>query len=64
MSFFAKLLGRGSAREEEVPTPQDAIQRLRQTEEMLGKKREFLVKKIDQESEIAKANASTNKHGE
>jgi len=42
-------------------TPGDAIQKLRETEEMLNKKQDFLEKKIDTEVAAAKKNAKTNK---
>lgn len=49
MSVFGKLVRgwRGGAGKG-GPTPQEAIQRLRDTEEMLSKKQEFLEKKIEQ----------------
>lgn len=62
MSFFGKVFGGGGgARQEAVPTPQEAIQRLRETEEMLQKKTSFLEKKIADEITIAKANGTKNK---
>ena len=39
----------------------EAIQKLRETEEMLMKKQDFLEKKIEQEVTTAKKNAKTNK---
>ena len=48
-------------KKEEVPTPADAIQNLRGTEDMLLKKQDFLEKKIESEVEIARKNAKTNK---
>ena len=48
-------------KKEEVPTPADAIQNLRGTEDMLLKKQNFLEKKIESEVEIARKNAKTNK---
>lgn len=56
---LAKIFGgnkKGAA-----PTTQEAIQKLRETEEMLIKKTEFLEKKIEGETKIAKTNASKNK---
>lgn len=44
-----------------VPTPQEAIQRLRETEEMLQKKSEFLEKKIDTEISTARKHGTKNK---
>ncbi len=65
MSFLAKAFGGGGSKQKkESASPQDAIQRLRQTEEMLQKKSDFLEKKIDQEKNIAKTNATKNKRGE
>lgn len=57
---FAKLFGGGKKKDEE-PTPQEAIQRLRDTEEMLNKKSEFLEKKIQGEILTAKKAGSKNK---
>ncbi|XP_050541147.1 charged multivesicular body protein 4b isoform X1 [Daktulosphaira vitifoliae] len=59
MSFLGKLFG--SKKEEKGPTTEDAIQKLRATEDLLIKKQEYLQKKIDQELEIAKKNGTTNK---
>ncbi|KAF3690306.1 Charged multivesicular body protein 4b Chromatin-modifying protein 4b [Channa argus] len=60
MSIFAKLFGSGG-KGGKAPTPQEAIQRLRETEEMLAKKQEFLEKKIEQELITAKKNGTKNK---
>lgn len=45
------------------PTAQEAIHKLRETEEMLTKKQDFLEKKIQQELMIAKKNGTKNKRG-
>lgn len=45
------------------PSPQEAIHKLRETEEMLTKKQEYLEKKIEQEIMIAKKNGTKNKRG-
>lgn len=58
MSLIAKMFGKKG---EKAPTPQEAIQRLRETEEMLQKKSDFLEKKIEQEIGIAKKNGTKNK---
>lgn len=63
MSVFAKLFGTGG-KGGKAPTPQEAVQRLRETEEMLAKKQEFLEKKIEQELITAKKNGTKNKRGE
>ena len=57
MSMFGKLF----KKKEESKTTAEAIQDLRQNEDMLLKKQEFLEKKIDSELEIARKNAKTNK---
>ncbi|XP_074534737.1 charged multivesicular body protein 4b [Halichoeres trimaculatus] len=58
--MIAKLFG-GGGKGGKAPTPQEAIQKLRETEEMLGKKQEYLEKKIDQELMTAKKNGTKNK---
>jgi charged multivesicular body protein 4 len=58
MSLFGKMFG---GKKETAPTTGEAIQKLRDTEEMLGKKQEFLEKKVDAEMAIAKKNAKSNK---
>lgn len=63
MSVFGKLFG-GGGKGGKGPSPQDAIQKLRDTEEMLAKKQDFLEKKIDQELMTAKKNGTKNKRGE
>lgn len=45
------------------PTPQEAIHKLRETEEMLTKKQDFLEKKIEQELMTAKKHGTKNKQG-
>ncbi|KAF6087647.1 charged multivesicular body protein 4B [Phyllostomus discolor] len=62
MSVFGKLFGAGGGKAGKGgPTPQEAIQRLRDTEEMLSKKQEFLEKKIEQELTAAKKHGTKNK---
>lgn len=51
----------GGRNKEQPPTTQEAIQKLRSTEEMLTKKSEFLEKKIDGEVATARKFASKNK---
>lgn len=63
MSLFGKLFG-GGGKGGSAPTPQEAVQRLRETEDMLTKKQEFLEKKIDHELMTAKKNGTKNKRGE
>ena len=62
MSFFGKLFG--GKKENEAPSTGDAIQKLRETEEMLLKKQEFLEKKIELELATARKNGTKNKRGE
>lgn len=61
MSFLTKMFG--GKKEAAAPTTSEAIQKLRETEEMLIKKQDFLEKKIDLEITTAKKNASKNKRG-
>lgn len=63
MSLFGKIFGSGG-KGGKAPTPQEAIQRLRETEEMLAKKQDFLEEKIEQELVTAKKNGTKNKRGE
>ncbi|KAM9860267.1 charged multivesicular body protein 4b [Aulostomus maculatus] len=60
MSFFGKIFG-SSGKSGKAPTPQEAIQKLRETEEMLCKKQDFLEKKIEHELLTAKKNGTKNK---
>ncbi|KAM9436540.1 charged multivesicular body protein 4b-like [Clarias gariepinus] len=52
---------KGKHRSRAGPTPQEAIHKLRETEEMLSKKQEYLEKKIEQEITVAKKNGTKNK---
>lgn len=60
MSFFGKMFG---GKKEQAPSTGEAIQKLRETENMLIKKQEFLESKIEEELNIARKNASKNKRG-
>lgn len=60
MSFFSKMFG---GKKETSMTTGEAIQNLRETENMLIKKQEFLEKKVEQEIDIAKKNGTKNKRG-
>lgn len=60
MSFFAHMFG---GKKEKIQTTGEAIRNLRETEDMLMKKQEYLEQKINQEIEIAKKNGSKNKRG-
>ncbi|CAB0030449.1 unnamed protein product [Trichogramma brassicae] len=59
MSFFAKVFS--GKKEAPTPTTAEAIQKLRETEEMLVKKQDFLETKIEQEILTAKKNGTKNK---
>lgn len=60
MSFFGKMFG---GKKEVAPTTGEAIQKLRETENMLIKKQEFLESKIQSELELAKKHGTKNKRG-
>ena len=57
-----KIFGSGK-KGKAAPSPQEAIQKLREVEEMLSKKSEFLEKKSEQELATAKKNGTKNKRG-
>lgn len=61
MAWIGKIFGTGGGKKDASPTPQEAIQKLRETEEMLIKKQEFLEKKIGQELATAKKHGTKNK---
>jgi charged multivesicular body protein 4 len=61
MSFFSKVFG--GKKEAAAPSTAEAIQKLRETEDMLIKKQDFLETKIENEMMVAKKNASKNKRG-
>lgn len=62
MSLFTKMFGGGKGAK--PPTTGEAIQKLRETEEMLIKKQDFLEKKIQDELKVAKQNGTKNKRGQ
>ena len=51
----------GGKGQDKAQTTGEAIQNLRETEEMLMKKQDFLEKKINAETDTARKNAKTNK---
>ena len=61
MAALARIFGGG--KKGEPPTPQMAIQKLRETEEMLSKKSEFLEKRVEKEMLSAKKHGMKNKRG-
>lgn len=61
MSFFGKIFG---GKKEAAPlSTAEAIQKLRETEDMLIKKQDFLESKIELEIQVAKKNGTKNKRG-
>lgn len=60
MSFLKNLFGK---KEPPAPSASESIQKLRDTENMLLKKQEFLEQKVESELDLAKKNASANKRG-
>ncbi|XP_033059472.1 charged multivesicular body protein 4c [Trachypithecus francoisi] len=62
MSKLGKLFkGGGSSKSRAAPSPQEALARLRETEEMLGKKQEYLENRIQREIALAKKHGTQNK---
>ncbi|KAG7209751.1 hypothetical protein KM043_011375 [Ampulex compressa] len=59
MSFLSKVFG--GKKEPAPPTTAEAIQKLRETEDMLIKKQDFFERKIELEIQIAKKNGTKNK---
>lgn len=59
MSFLTKVFG--GKKEDKGPTASEAIQKLRETEDMLVKKQEFLEKKVEYELDLVKKNGTKNK---
>ena len=59
---LAKIFGSG--KKGEPPSPQQAIQKLRETEEMLSKKTDFLEKKIDNQMKTIRKSGMKNKRGD
>jgi hypothetical protein len=62
MGLFSKLF-KGESNKEKAPTPQEAIQKLLEMEELLRKRQDVLEKKIDEELTTAKTNGVKNKRG-
>lgn len=61
MSFLGKLFG--GKKDEKGPSTHEAIQKLRETEELLVKKQEFLEKKVEFEIQTARKHGTKNKRG-
>lgn len=62
MSLFTKLFG-SKSNTGKAPTPQEAIQKLLEIEELLRKRQDVLEKKIEDELTTAKTNGVKNKRG-
>jgi len=62
MSVVSRIFG-SAKKGESVQSPSEAVQRLRDVEEMLQKKSDFLEQKIEHEVSVAKKNSSRNKQG-
>ena len=62
MSIFQKMFGKSNSKE--APTPQMAIQKLLEIEELMNKRQSVLEKKIEEELKIAKQNGTKNKRGD
>ena len=62
MGLFSKLFG-SESNKGKAPTPQEAIQKLLEIEELLRKRQDVLEKKIEDELTIAKTNGVKNKRG-
>lgn len=64
MSKLGKFFkGSRSSRTRAAPSAQEALARLRETEEMLAKKQEYLENRIQRELALAKKHGSQNKRG-
>ena len=65
MSLAQKLFGGGGGKGQpkREPTSHEAIQKLRETEEMLNKKTEYLEEKMNEQLTIAKKAGTKNKRG-
>lgn len=64
MSKLGKFFkGTRSSRARAAPSTQEALARLRETEEMLAKKQEYLENRIQRELALAKKHGSQNKRG-
>ncbi|XP_048475069.1 charged multivesicular body protein 4b-like [Rhincodon typus] len=64
MSSLGKLFGfKGKGSKGVAASPQEAIQKLRETEGILVKKQEFLEQKIQQELQSARKHGTKNKRG-
>ena len=64
MSKLGKFFkGGGSSKSRAAPSAQEALARLRETQEMLGKKQEYLEGRIQRELSLARKHGTQNKRG-
>lgn len=64
MSKLGKFFkGGGSSKSRAAPSAQEALARLRETEEMLGKQQECLEGRIQRELSLARKHGTQNKRG-
>ena len=61
MSLFGKIFGNKNSKSNETPSPQEAIQRIREVEELLEKRSALIEKKIEEQVNIARENGIKNK---
>ena len=61
MSVFKSMFAKNS--KEKAPSPQEAIQKIRDVEDLLNKKSQYLEKKIEGELDTARKNGTKNKRG-
>ena len=59
MCVLGKIFGKNPT--DKPPTPQEAIQRIRDVEDLLSKKQDFLEKKINDELNNARKHGTKNK---
>lgn len=64
ISKFFKGGGSAASKSRGGPSPQEALARLRETEEMLSKKQEYLETRIERELAVARQHGTKNKRGE
>lgn len=64
ISRFFKGGGSTASKGRGGPSPQEALARLRETEEMLSKKQEYLESRIERELSLARQHGTKNKRGE
>ena len=61
MSLFHRIFGGGKSKDKSSVSPQEAIQKLLDMEDLLRKRADLLEAKIEQEKKIAVQNANSNK---